>query len=62
MAFEYVGMWAFHNTTVIEMEGGKSDSNSTCPILKWVAWGLVVVLVQMQASKVEHLFCKRIGH
>jgi len=45
MAFEYVGMWAFHNTIVIEMEGGRNDSNPTRPILKWVAWGLMVVLV-----------------
>jgi hypothetical protein len=45
MGFEYVGMWAFHNTIAIQMEGGKSDSNLTHPILKWVAWGVMVVLV-----------------
>jgi hypothetical protein len=37
MGFEYVGMWAFHNTTT-QMEGGKRDSNPTHPVSKWVAW------------------------
>jgi hypothetical protein len=43
--FEYVGMWVVHNTTTIQMEVGKSYSNSTHPILKWGAWGFLVVLV-----------------
>jgi hypothetical protein len=43
MGFEYVGMWAFHNTITTQMEGGKNDSNSTHPISKLV--GLMVVLV-----------------
>ncbi len=37
MGFEYARMWAFHNTTT-QMEGGKSDSNPTHPISKWVVW------------------------
>jgi len=37
MGFEYVGMWAFHNTAAIQMEGDKSGSNPTHPISKWVA-------------------------
>jgi len=45
MGFEYARMWAFHNIVTTQMEGGKSDSNPTHPILKWVAWGLMVVLV-----------------
>jgi hypothetical protein len=36
MGFEYVGMWAFHNIAVTQMEGGKGDSNPTHPISKWV--------------------------
>jgi hypothetical protein len=31
-----VQMWAFHNITSIQMEGGKSDSKPTHPISKWV--------------------------
>jgi len=45
MGFEYAGMWVFLNTITIQMEGGKSDSNLTHPILKWATWGLMVVLV-----------------
>jgi hypothetical protein len=37
MGFEYVGMWVFHNIAATQMEGGKSDSNSTHPISKWIA-------------------------
>jgi len=37
MVFEYVGMWAFHNVAATQMEAGKSDSNPTHPMLKWVA-------------------------
>jgi len=62
MGFKYVGMWAFHNTIGIQIEGGKSDSNPTHPISKWATWGLMVVLIGTHASKVEHLSCKRIGH
>jgi hypothetical protein len=45
MGFEYAGMWVVHNTTTIQMEGGKSYLNSTHHILKWVALGFLVVLV-----------------
>jgi hypothetical protein len=37
MGFEYIGMCAFDNIVTIQVEGGRSDSNLTHPILKWVA-------------------------
>jgi hypothetical protein len=43
--FQYVGMWVVHNIATIQMEVGRSYSNSTHPILKWGAWGFLVVLV-----------------
>jgi hypothetical protein len=43
--FEYVGMWDVHTIAIIQMEVGRSYSNLTHPILKWGAWGFLVVLV-----------------
>jgi hypothetical protein len=45
MGFEYARIWAVHNTTTIQMEGGKNYSNSTHPIWKCGARGFLVILV-----------------
>jgi hypothetical protein len=47
-------MWALNNITTIEDENNITHLNNTNTILTWNIRELLVVLVQMQASRIKH--------
>ncbi len=61
MGFEYVGMWAFHNITKIQMEGGKSDSNPTQLISKWATWDSMWYWFKCKHPKVNICLVERLN-
>jgi len=62
MGSRHVNMWTIHNLDAIEIEGGKTYSNSNYTFLKWCIWKFRVACWFKKKIIVEHLSCKKIKY
>jgi hypothetical protein len=62
MGSRYVRMWTIHNLDAIEIEGGKTYSNSNYTLLKWCIWKFLATCWLLKKSIVEHSSCKGIRY